>query len=62
VKSELAFLGLSRLHLWPSAIFRNAVKLLGYKLGQKERSMPFALKKKMSMYKRYWDSPYAEKY
>jgi len=62
VKSELAFLGLSRLHLWPSAIFRNAVKLLGYKLGQKEQGMSLALKKKMGMYKRYWDSPYAEKY
>ncbi|MOA49123.1 hypothetical protein D3C78_1719720 [compost metagenome] len=61
VKSELKFLGLSRLHLWPSAILRNACKLLAYKLGQKEGSMSVGLKKKLGMYKRYWDSPYAEK-
>ncbi|WP_443190921.1 glycosyltransferase [Pseudomonas indica] len=62
VKSELKFLGLPRLYLWPSAIFRNACKLLAYKLGQKEQGMSLALKKKLGMYKRYWDSPYAEKY
>lgn len=62
VKSELKFLGLARLHLWPSAIFRNACKLLAYKFGQKEQRMSIGLKKKLGMYKRYWDSPYAEKY
>lgn len=62
VKSELRFLGLSRLHIWPSAILRNACKLLAYKLGQKERGLSLGLKKKLGMYKRYWDSPYAEKY
>lgn len=61
VKSELAYLGLSRIYLWPSAIFRNACKLLAYKLGQKEKGMSLGLKKKLGMYKRYWDSPYAEK-
>ncbi|MOA00026.1 hypothetical protein D3C78_1193700 [compost metagenome] len=61
VKSELQFLGFSRLHLWPGAILRNACKLFAYKLGQKEGSMSVGLKKKMGMYKRYWDSPYAEK-
>lgn len=62
VKSELRLLGLSRIYLWPSAIFRNACKLLAYKLGQKERGLSLGLKKKLGMYKRYWDSPYAEKY
>lgn len=62
VRSELGFLGLSRFYLWPSAIFRNACKLLAYKLGQKERGMSLRLKKKLGMYKHYWDSPYAEKY
>lgn len=62
VKSELKFLGLPRLYLWPSATFRNACKLLAYKLGQKEQGMSLGLKKKLGMYKRYWDSPYAEKY
>lgn len=61
VKSELAFLGLSRLHLWPAAILRNACKLLAYKLGQKERQLSLGLKRKLSMHKRYWDSPFAEK-
>lgn len=61
VKSELGFLGLSRLHMWPAAILRNACKLLAYKLGQKEQKLPNGLKKKLSMHKRYWDSPFAEK-
>ena len=61
VKSELGFLGLSRLHLWPAAIFRNVCKLLAYKLGQLEQHLPIWLKIKMSMHKRYWHSPYAEK-
>ena len=30
VKSELKFLGLRHWYLWPSALLRNAVKLLGY--------------------------------
>lgn len=61
VKSELKFLGFARLYLWPSAILRNACKLLAYKLGQNEHRMSVGLKKKLGMYKRYWDSPYAEK-
>lgn len=61
VKSELKFLGLSRLHHWPSAILRNACKLLAYKLGQKEQRLSTGLKKKLGMYKGYWNSPYAEK-
>lgn len=61
VKSELEFLGISRLYLWPTAIVRNAFKLLAYKLGQKEDSLSIGLKKKLGMYKRYWDSPFAEK-
>lgn len=61
VKSELDFLGLFRLYLWPAAILRNACKLLAYKLGQKESRMHIGLKKKLSMHKRYWDSPFAEK-
>lgn len=62
VKSELKFLGVSRIHLWPSAILRNACKLLAYKLGQNEQRMSIALKKRLGMYKGYWNSPYAEKH
>lgn len=61
VKSELSFLGLTHLHLWPSAILRNACKLLAYKLGQEEQRMSIELKKKLGMYKGYWNSPHTEK-
>ncbi|MNP49422.1 hypothetical protein D3C76_1436060 [compost metagenome] len=61
VKSELSFLGLTHLHLWPSAILRNACKLLAYKLGQEEQRMSIGLKKKLGMYKGYWNSPHTEK-
>jgi rhamnosyltransferase len=59
VKSELRFLGLRRLHIWPSAILRNAVKLLAYKLGQQDAKLPIGLKRKLGMYKRYWDGPFS---
>lgn len=60
VKSELSFLGWRRVHWWPSAILRNAVKLLGYKLGQQEAGLPVELKRRFGMYKRYWDGPFAD--
>ena len=60
VKSELIFLGFHRLHLWPSSILRNAIKLLGYKLGQQEARLPKSIKRKLGMYKRYWDGPFAD--
>lgn len=59
VRSELIFLGFSRCYLWPSAIIRNVCKLLAYKVGQKERVIPRWLKRKLGMYKRFWDGPYA---
>ena len=59
VKSELNFLGLRRIYLWPAAMLRNVVKLLGYKLGQRESQLPLWIKKKFGMYKRYWDGPFS---
>lgn len=59
VKSELSFLGLGRFYLWPSAIVRNSVKLAGYKLGQQDARLPISLKRKLGMYRRYWDGPFA---
>ncbi len=59
VKSELSFLGLKRLYLWPSAIVRNAVKLAGYKLGQQDARLPIGWKRRLGMYRRYWDGPFA---
>ena len=61
VKSELQFLGLARCYLWPTAILRNAVKLLGYKLGQQEARLPLVLKRKLGMYRRYWNGPFAQR-
>lgn len=60
VKSELRFLGVARLHLWPASLLRNALKLIAYKLGQREASLPIWLKKKIGMYKGYWSGPFAE--
>ena len=59
VKSELKFLGLRRMHLWPIAILRNVVKLMGYKLGQQESRLSIGLKRKLGMYTRYWDGPFS---
>jgi rhamnosyltransferase len=59
VRSELKFLGVSRIYYWPSAIVRNAFKLLAYKLGQREQHIPVKLKKRLGMYRRYWDGPFA---
>ena len=60
VKSELNYLGLPRCYLWPSAIVRNALKLFAYKIGQQERHLSKNLKKKLGMYKGYWDSHYGD--
>lgn len=57
--SELQFLGLSHVYLWPNAFIRNVAKFFGYKLGQQERKLPLWLKRKFGMYKRYWDGPFA---
>lgn len=59
VKSELQYLGINYLHLWPSAMLRNLAKLIGYKIGLREKWLPNALKRKLGMYKRYWDGPFA---
>jgi rhamnosyltransferase len=55
VKSELRFIGLQRFYLWPAVILRNAIKLLGWKLGQQEARLPIGIKRRLGMYKRYWD-------
>lgn len=54
VKSELKFLGLESLYLWPSSILRNGLKLIGYKLGQFEAKFPNSFKRNLSMHYRYW--------
>lgn len=56
VKSEIAFIGIERFYLWPSALFRNLMKLFGYKLGQLEGYIPISIKRHLGMYKRYWEA------
>lgn len=60
IKSEIKFLGLRRMHLWPSAFVRNVGKLVAYKLGQMERFLPIFLKQRIGMYRGYWRSPFAK--
>ena len=59
VKSELAYIGPKRWWWWPMSIVRNSLKLLAYKLSRQEKRLPTRWKKRLGMYKRYWDSPYA---
>jgi rhamnosyltransferase len=59
VKSELNFLGWHRIYMWPSAVLRNVLKLFAYKLGQQESMLPISIKRKLGMYKGYWDGPFA---
>jgi rhamnosyltransferase len=54
VFSEMRYLSQRAPWLIPSAIARTGLKLLGYKLGQREQGMPLWLKRKLSMNKGYW--------
>lgn len=44
-----------KVHLIPVSIIRNAAKLLGYKLGKFHQKLNPSLKRKISMYKSYWN-------
>ncbi|MFG0631973.1 glycosyltransferase [Pseudomonas sp. xss_2] len=61
LKSELRYLGLAKIYMWPIAVLRNVMKLVAYRLGQKERLMSIGLKKRLGMYKGYWSSRFADK-
>jgi rhamnosyltransferase len=54
VLSELEYLGLSKIYLWPAAILRNMIKFVFYKLGKIEGRLPVKLKKSFSMNKNFW--------
>ena len=56
VKSELQFLGAKRLQLWPSSILRNTIKLIAYKLGQKEKYFSKPKKLRLGMNSTYWEN------
>ena len=59
VRSELDFLGLRRWYLWPASFLRNGLKLLAFKLGKEEARLSRPLKRRLGMYKRFWDSEHA---
>ncbi len=52
--SELRYLTRKGIRYIPLACINNAMKIAGYKLGQKYQSLPLKLIKKMSMHRRYW--------
>jgi rhamnosyltransferase len=54
VKSETAFVSRLAPHLLLSAWLRTVLKLFGYRLGRRERSMPVALKRRLSMSTSFW--------
>lgn len=54
VVSELRFLGLGNIWLWPASIWRNAIKLAGYKMGLLEFYLPTSLKRRWSMHHGFW--------
>jgi rhamnosyltransferase len=56
VKSELQYL-LTRAPLQiPRALVQTATKAIGYRLGRMERLLPTALKRKLSMFPRFWNT------
>jgi rhamnosyltransferase len=59
VRSEMDFLGARRWYLWPESFMRNGLKLLAFKLGKEEARLSRTLKRRLGMFKRYWDSPHA---
>ena len=57
VISELRYLGGRAPWRIPEALVRTAAKLVGYKMGKRERSIPLAAKKRLSMHHRFWNTP-----
>lgn len=62
VSSELKYLWYNNFLLIPSAVFRTALKLIGYKVGILERHLPLWLKSKLSMNGLFWASEYEKGY
>ena len=61
VRSEFDYLCRRRPTAIPSALLRTGLKLVGYKLGSKEKLLPLGLKLKLSGNKVYWRREAAEK-
>jgi len=57
IKSEIRYLlAQNAWYLLPEFILRNAMKYLGYKLGQKYKILPTKVIKKLSMHHRWWNT------
>lgn len=56
VRSELAYVGIKKILLYPEIFVRTFLKALGYKLGTNEHLIPTPIKSKLSMHRRYWKS------
>lgn len=54
IRSELVYLWQNAPSWIPRALLTNVCKLLGYKLGQNYRYLPWKWRYKLSMYKSYW--------
>lgn len=54
VQSEMAFVFRRAPHLFASAWMRTALKLIGYRLGLIERSLPMPLKRQLSLSSSFW--------
>lgn len=54
VRSETAFVARHAPLLLPSAWMRTALKLIGYRLGLMERSLPMGLKRRLSLSSSFW--------
>lgn len=60
VRGQLAFVRAEEgWHALPEVIAEAAAKWWGFKLGQNERFLPTALKRRLSMHRAFWDSPSA---
>lgn len=56
LKSETRYLLARNPLLLPSALVRTSLKLLGFRLGLQERSIPLGLKRRLSMFRPFWRS------
>ena len=54
VRSELSYLWPSHFWLFPSALLRTVLKLIGYRLGRKEEVLGLFWKRKFSLHHRFW--------
>jgi rhamnosyltransferase len=60
VRGQLAFVHEQEgWHALPDVVLEAAAKWWGFKLGQNERWLPTALKRRLSMHRTFWDSPSA---